>query len=38
MRTVLQRLFGPLPLQIHPLPAGGDKVIQYTSDLPDPHA
>jgi phenylacetate-CoA ligase len=37
-RVVLQWLLGPLPLQIHPLPAGGDKVIQYTSDLPDPHA
>lgn len=37
-RGVLQRLFGLLPLHIQPLPAGGDKVIQYTSDLPDPHA
>jgi phenylacetate-CoA ligase len=34
-RTVLQSLFGNLPLTIEPLPADGGKLVQYTTDLVD---
>lgn len=35
---ILQRLFGKVPLRIGALPEGGDKFVQYTSDLADPAA
>ena len=38
VRGVLERLFGKIMLHISPLPREGVKVVQYTSDLPDPHA
>ncbi|MGV3662777.1 MAG: capsule biosynthesis protein CapK [Prosthecobacter sp.] len=38
IRSILERLFGPVPLRIGALPADGDKFVQYTSDLADPAA
>lgn len=38
IREVLTRLFGAAPLAISLLPVDGPKVVQYTSDLPDPAA
>lgn len=38
VREVMTRLFGAVPLTLTALPADGPKVVQYTSDLPDPAA
>lgn len=38
IRSILQRLFGDVPLQVGALPADGDKFVQYTSSLADPAA
>jgi phenylacetate-CoA ligase len=38
VREALARLLGPLPLAVEPLPRDGTKLVQYTSDLPDPSA
>lgn len=38
VRGRLERLLGALPLAIEPLERNGGKIIQYTTDLPDPYA
>lgn len=38
IRHALASLLGPLPLAVEPLPREGTKLVQYTSDLPDPTA